>query len=58
MQILIEEREDGDEYKASALVGGVLYEITFYRDNIIGAWPYNYKQRAHDAIRRAVSEKT
>ena len=47
----IHERENGDRYEAWAFIGGLKFSKIVYRDDT--GWPYDYKQKAHDEIKRA-----
>lgn len=51
MQIL--EEEVNGRYKAWVIVDGVYYEKIILRNPVVG-WPYEYKEKAHLALKAAI----
>ena len=50
--LIIYETEESDRYEARAFANGLKHSKVVYRDPTTG-WPYDYKQKAHNEIRRA-----
>jgi hypothetical protein len=49
----ITEREENGRYQATAFANGKRYDQVIYCDPLTG-WPYDYKVKAHAAIRQAI----